>query len=537
MKKGKFEKKYREKMAIWFLLKQCQNILRLIEPYLYLLFLNHVLAEGRLKMLPVLFAGYIGVFFLQRLAATAAKAAELAVFPAMLCELREKVLQQYISLDLESLSGNGSGEWKERLHDDTEKAVVYFQQTVELVCFMTSLVVTAGLLLYLNWILALISFLFFPLSFAFTRYMKGRGNKEYEKQRLLQGKYSDFMFKNLHMWKEIRTGCLEEMEEEQFLKQWEGLGRAFLESHICWFINRAFLAFKDVFATKMGLYLFGGLLAMNGISDIAVLLSFMEYYADFADQILGAADIWVKREEQKVSFDKVCHILEMEGDGQADETTDPGHFKSLQAQGLEFSYVDGMPVIQDVSLQVEKGERLAIVGESGCGKSTLLRLLTGIQRPLSGQVLWNGIPMEKILRIKLYERMGVIFQDATLFNLSIRENLQLGRVDATEEALWEACRMANIDEFVSALPMKMDTLIGEKGIKLSGGQKQRFLLARMFLKDPEVLFLDECTSALDNENEREVLQHILEKWEKCTLIVVTHRRTSIRHFSRIFQMK
>ena len=128
--------------------------------------------------------------------------------------------------------------------------------------------------------------------------------------------------------------------------------------------------------------------------------------------------------------------------------------------------------------------------------------------------------MEKISRGKLYERMGVIFQDSELFNLSVRENLQLGRADAAEEELWEACRMANIEELIAGLPMKMDTLIGEKGIRLSGGQKQRLLLARMFLKAPEVLFLDESTSALDNENEREVMRHILEKWGNCTLIVV-----------------
>ena len=535
MKKGKIGKRYRAGMAAWFLLKQCRNILRLIEPYLYLLFLNHVLTEGNLEILPVLFAGYIGVFFLQRVAAAAEKAAELAVFPAMLCELREEVLKQYIFLDMERLSGNGGGEWKELLHDDTEKAAAYFRQTIELICFLTSLAATAALLLYLNWILALISFLFLPLSFAFTRFMKGRGNREYEKQRQLQGKYNDFMYKNLHMWKEIRTGCLEEMEEEQFSKQWEGLGRAFLKSHICWFINRTFLAFKDVFATRMGLYLFGGLLAINGTANVAILLSFMEYYADFADQILGAADIWVKREEQKVSLDRVRRILEMEAE--TDRTEDPGRFRSLQARNLEFSYAEGIPVLRNVSLQVERGEHLAVTGESGCGKSTLLRLLTGLQRPESGQILWNGIPMEKISRGKLYERMGVIFQDSELFNLSVRENLQLGRADAAEEELWEACRMANIEELIDGLPMKMDTLIGEKGIRLSGGQKQRLLLARMFLKAPEVLFLDESTSALDNENEREVMRHILEKWGNCTLIVVTHRRTSLQYFDRIVRLR
>ena len=276
MKKGKIGKRYRAGMAAWFLLKQCRNILRLIEPYLYLLFLNHVLTAGNLEILPVLFAGYIGVFFLQRVAAAAEKAAELAVFPAMLCELREEVLKQYIFLDMERLSGNGGGEWKELLHDDTEKAAAYFRQTIELICFLTSLAATAALLLYLNWILALINTRSSVLSFAFTRFMKGRGNREYEKQRQLQGKYNDFMYKNLHMWKEIRTGCLEEMEEEQFSKQWEGLGRAFLKSHICWFINRTFLAFKDVFATRMGLYLFGGLLAINGTANVAILLSFMD---------------------------------------------------------------------------------------------------------------------------------------------------------------------------------------------------------------------------------------------------------------------
>ena len=151
-----------------------------------------------------------------------------------------------------------------------------------------------------------------------------------------------------------------------------------------------------------------------------------------------------------------------------------------------------------------------------------------------GEILWNGLPMDRISRRDIYARSGFLMQESSLFNLTIRENLLFGRVDAGEEELRDACVRANIMEFIEGLDQGFETVIGENGIRLSGGQKQRLLIARLFLQDAELIVFDEATSALDYQNENEILNLLLrEGTTGKTFVMVTHRGTAVSRCSRV----
>ena len=193
--------------------------------------------------------------------------------------------------------------------------------------------------------------------------------------------------------------------------------------------------------------------------------------------------------------------------------------------------------VEDISLDIRRGETFGLVGESGCGKSTVIKLLAGYETPVLGEILWNDKPMNRIFRQDIYEKVGFIMQESNLFNLSIRENLLFGKADATEKELRDACARANIMEFIADLDKGFDTIIGENGIRLSGGQRQRLIMARLFLQNPEVIVFDEATSALDYQNESEILNLLLQQEvSEKTLIMVTHRGTSISRCERVIQM-
>ncbi len=527
-------KNYRGKTILYVVLRFLQTALALLPPFCYLLFLNKVIMERKFEMLTFVCLLYLLVFLGNALMSVLNKVIYNRIFPGMHMEMKEKVLEKYSRLDIDMVQKYTAGELMERLHRDTENAVLYREKMLEIAVLSVRILITAGILLYLNRILALVSFLFLPLSYYITRYIKGKSNSEYERKRQLQGCYNDFMIHNMHYWKEVKANCQEEMQLEQFEKMWEDMGDSFLKAHMCWFLNRTFLAFKDVFLTKMGLYLLGGILALWGKVTVPVLLAFMDYYADFVNRLLGVIDIIMKKGELEASVKRIKGIMEII---EPERLYGMEAFEKLELQKIAFGYTreQGL-VLKNLSLYIRRGESIAIVGESGCGKSTLLKLMAGYLLPDGGEIRWNGHPMNQVARSAIYTKIGFLMQESSLFNLTIRENLLFGREDATETDMEEACARANIMELIRELPLGFETLIGENGIRLSGGQRQRLMIARLLLQNPEVIVFDEATSGLDYKNESEILELLFRNAGDKTFLMVTHRGTSVARCGRVIRL-
>jgi ABC-type multidrug transport system fused ATPase/permease subunit len=204
--------------------------------------------------------------------------------------------------------------------------------------------------------------------------------------------------------------------------------------------------------------------------------------------------------------------------------------ESLECRGVCFRYDNGEEkyALHDINLQIPANRMTAFVGRSGAGKSTLVDLIMGLMLPESGQVLVDGVPMTSERLLSLRRSIGYVPQDPFLFNDTIRENLLLVKPDASEEELWEALEFAACSEFVRSLPLRLDTLIGDRGVRLSGGERQRLVLARTILRKPSILVLDEATSALDSENEAHIQEAIERLKGKMTILVIAHRLSTIQ---------
>lgn len=529
-------KSYRGKMILYIALQFLKSGLLLLPPYCYLLFLNEVITNRRIAWLGGVVALYAAVFAAKALVSVFIRRVYNRIFPVMTLEAKNRVLEKYGELDMEVLDRYTAGELKERLHRDTENLALYWEKRLELWVAAISVPVMAGILLYLNWILAAVSILLLPASFWITRIIKSKSNLQYERRREILGKYNDFMIHNMFFWKEVKANCQEERQRRQFEALWKALGDSFLKSHIFWFLNRTFLAFKDVFLTKMGLYLLGGVLVIRQMATVPALLAFMEYYADFVNRLLQISDILIQRGEQEASLKRLREMMALQTPQRPYALT---HFESVEFRDVGFSYEAASgEILRACNMRIERGETVAIQGESGCGKSTLIKLMAGCIAPGGGEILWNGLPMNRICRQDIYARAGFLMQESTLFNLTIRENLLFGRADAGEEELRDACVRANIMEFIQGLAQGFETVIGENGIKLSGGQKQRLLIARLFLQDTELIVFDEATSALDYQNESEILNLLLREGAAGkTFVMVTHRGTSVARCSRVITWK
>ena len=206
----------------------------------------------------------------------------------------------------------------------------------------------------------------------------------------------------------------------------------------------------------------------------------------------------------------------------------------IKLKNISFNYPERELTLKDININFKKGNFTALVGKSGSGKTTLVDLILGLYEENSGSILLDG-QLLKSYDINTYrEKLGYVPQEPQLFNTSIRENLLWSAPNATEKEMWYVCRLSNVEEFVKELPDKLDTILGDRGVRLSGGQRQRLALARALIRKPELLILDEATSSLDTESEHLIQESIDNLTGEMTIVVIAHRLSTIRNADYVY---
>jgi len=205
----------------------------------------------------------------------------------------------------------------------------------------------------------------------------------------------------------------------------------------------------------------------------------------------------------------------------------------IEFRHVRFGYEPNEPVFDDLNVVIEPGQRVGLVGFSGSGKSTFVSLMLRNYQPQSGRILIDGMDIQHVSQDSLHEQISLIPQDPSLFHRSLKENIGYGRLDADDEAIEAAARMAHADDFIKVMPEGYDSLVGERGVKLSGGQRQRIAIARVMLKDAPILILDEATSSLDSVTEKTIQENLDRAMGRKTVIAVAHRLSTIAHLDRI----
>ena len=211
-----------------------------------------------------------------------------------------------------------------------------------------------------------------------------------------------------------------------------------------------------------------------------------------------------------------------------------GVHQAIELREVSFRYGYRANVLEKVNLRIPAGQTVAFVGESGSGKSTVLKLLMGFYAPTEGRILIDGVDMQDFELASLRSRIGLVSQEPFIFNGTIRENIALGRPDATLDEVLKAARAAQLDAFIASLPARYDTVIGERGANLSGGQRQRLAIARALLRQPEILIFDEATSHLDTATERAIQDSLTTALVGKTVVLVAHRLSTIKGADLIY---
>ena len=291
-----------------------------------------------------------------------------------------------------------------------------------------------------------------------------------------------------------------------------------------------FLVGFDLFrALSMLMVVFSGLT----IGEMMAVFGYLWFMMGPVQEVLG---IQYSFYGAKAALSRINRLLDLNEEPYFEEAENPFSGKrtvSIQMENVHFGYYPDQDVLKGITLDIEAGQKIALVGASGGGKSTLVQVLLGLYPAREGHVFFDGVPVEKIGLERVREHVATVLQQPALFNGTVRSNLMMGR-DYSDHQLWHALKVAQLDQFVAEQDAGLDTRVGRQGIRLSGGQRQRLAIARMVLSDPKVVILDEATSALDTETEFALHQALQTFLQGRTTIIVAHRLSAVKQADHVY---
>ena len=393
---------------------------------------------------------------------------------------------------------------------------------------------TISILFYINWKLAIIVNILL-LAKAYDSVTTNRKLKKAGRDARKQvGNITAQTTESLNAVRLVQSFNNEELEvsklDEAAAKLFAARKKSFdLLSHS----NTAMVFFSNI--TNLTIIVAGGVLITYGQMEFSDLVAFLLYVSIFIRPILrlnALAEVYQKGIASYQRFEQLMEVAPEIKDG--DNAIDAGVLKGdIAFENITFAYDGKEPVIKNFSLEIKAGESVAFVGGTGVGKSTICSLLPRFYELQSGRITIDGRDIKEFTLNSLRRNVGIVQQDIFLFADSVKNNIAYGRPDASMEQIVEAAKLAEADRFIEPLPEKYETALGERGVKLSGGQKQRIAIARVFLKNPPILILDEATSSLDNETEKAIQAALTELSINRTTLVVAHRLATIRNVDRI----
>ncbi len=406
---------------------------------------------------------------------------------------------------------------------------------IELVTEGSILIGSLAMMIYLDWKLSLLTLMTIPLvGFA----MKIFGRKLKRSSTVIQERVAEItslLQESISAIRVVKSFVRESYEIKRFEEQnWRNFQAAMKNVKLSSLLTPT-VEFLAAIAVTFIVW-FGGYEVVNEVITAGELVAFLTYAVNLANPVKRLSRVYAAIQKAMAAADRVFAVMDLD-----EKITDVPGAKSLppikgkvEFKDITFSYKEGQPALQHISLKAEPGQMIALVGPSGSGKSTIANLIPRFYDVDSGVITIDDHDIRQVTADSLREQIGLVPQETMLFSTSVMENIRYGRLEATDEEVIEAAKAANAEEFIKELPEGYDTKLGERGLNLSGGQRQRLAIARAILKNPRVLILDEATSALDTESEKIVQDALDNLMVGRTSFVIAHRLSTIFNADQIF---
>ena len=512
--------------------------LGLIPPLLMRSVIDNAIPDKDYGLLNLLVFGMVALPFLSGLISVLQSYLNALVGQRIVYDLRKQLFRHMQRMSLRFFTKTRSGEIISRINNDVAGVQSVIAGTIiSIITNFFTVVFTIIVLFIMNWQLALIALIVTPAFVLPTRrvgrYRRQVSRETQEKQADLSAFLHEMM--NISGYLLMRTFSGEQRADTRF----RSIGRDLLRLNIKQaMVGRWFFMFLGLFASigPAAIYWFGGRQVMQDTLSIGTIIAFVMFLRNLYGPSAQLANIYVDVQGALALFDRIFGYLDLEP-----EIADaPDARAATDVQGkISFSDVwfryndEAAWALAGISFTAQAGEMIALVGPSGAGKTTLTYLIPRLYDPVNGQVSLDDTDLRDLQYLSLMEHVGVVTQEPFLFHTSLQENLLYANPEASSEDVMEACKAAQIHDFIMGLPEKYETVVGERGFRLSGGEKQRVAIARVFLKNPRIIILDEATSSLDSQSE-ELIQAALNTLRQGrTSLVIAHRLSTVRAANRI----
>jgi ATP-binding cassette subfamily B protein len=454
----------------------------------------------------------------------------------VVADVRKHIYEHLQALSLRYYEDKQTGQLMSRVINDTE----LFEQLIshaipDVIVNLITLVGVTLVLLTLNWRLTLLSIIPIPLVVISLRVYSRYVRPAFRERQKELGNLNAILNDSLSGIREIKAFT---REAEEIKRVSQGINRyrvSLLGALKLMAIFQPFVEFTSSLGWLIVIY-FGGRLALQGVLSVADLVAFFLYLDIFYQPVRVLSNAWEQIQGSLAGADRVADLLaeqpEMRSTPDSVELEGRAH-GDIAIRNVNFEYEPGMPILENINLDIQARQVIALVGPTGVGKSTLVSLIPRFYDVTSGNITLDGRDIRQLTLESLRRQISIVLQDVFLFNGTVRENILFGRPNATDEEVYTAAKIANADGFISALSDGYETMIGERGVKLSGGQKQRLSIARAVLKDAPILVLDEATSSVDTETELLIQQALERLMVGRTTIIIAHRLSTIRNADKI----
>lgn len=453
-------------------------------------------------------------------------------------DMRRDMFRHFQDMSFSFFDNTKTGQLISRLTSDiSEIGELAFRGPHDAIVCGFTMAGTIFMLLYLNLPLGLLITSLLLLKTWHAVSINRKMKRAFRENRKRNGEMTAHATEAINGIRIVKSFAQEDVEERRFMKQSGSVMSIRRESYR---LLARFSSSVNFFTniTNLVVLIAGGFMISWGKITLSDFIAYLLYVALFMRPLYRLTVFMEMALRGMAGFGRFEEMMAIKpAIVDAPDALDCPHFKGqIEFRNVVFGYDPERPVLKDFSLTINPGETVAFVGETGAGKTTVSSMLMRFYEPQSGQILIDGLDIQKLRQRDFRRQIGMVQQDVFLFSDSVRENIAYGEPDATDAKVEAAARLAAADEFVEALPQRYNTEIGERGVKLSGGQKQRIAIARVFLKNPPIVIFDEATSALDNKTEVLIQQSLENLSKNRTTLVIAHRLSTVQNADRIVVM-